>query len=93
VPEKRTKVAFPGAPGGMADGSEVSISESTERWSEIHLEDGSVLRVKPNVLAAVRVDSQFDQDGNPVYALKTGLTMTVASAPEHLRKGGKGRVQ
>lgn len=94
MPEKRTKVPFPMAPGGMAEGSEVPVVQSTERWSEVTLEDGSVIRVKPNVISAIRIDGMFDQDGNPAYALKATQTMMVASSPEHLRKGAeKGKIQ
>ena len=85
--EKRTKVKLP---TGEVDGSEVPIKEATERWSDITLEDGTVLRVKPNVLAAIRVDNQYDQEGNPIYALKTSQAMTITSVPSHLRKGGTG---
>jgi len=77
----------------MASAYEVPIVESTERWTEVKLEDGSILRVKPTVMAAARIEGQFDQDGNPMYALRTTQTMMVSSTPEHLRKGGKGRVQ
>lgn len=81
------KVQVPMPPDGrMVDGVEVSIAESTERWSDVKLEDGSVLRVKSSILSAVRVLDQFDQDGNPMYALKANLAMVVAEAPEHLKK-------
>jgi hypothetical protein len=91
--EKRVKIPFPdqNAPGGvtMIDGSEVPITESTERWTELRLEDGTVLRVKPNVMSAVRIDGRYDQDGNPMYAVKGAQTMMIVSAPEHLRKDAK----
>ena len=74
----------------MVDGSEVPIIESTERWTELRLEDGTILRVKPNVLSAVRIDDNYDQDGNPLYAIKGSQTMTIVSTPEHLRKSNKG---
>jgi hypothetical protein len=74
--EKKIKLPFPdpNAPGGMAmvDGSEVTVTESTERWTELRPEDGTVMRVKPNVIAAVRIADRYDQDGNPLYAIKGG---------------------
>ena len=92
--EKRVKIPFPDPtkPGviTMVDGSEVPITESTERWTELRLEDGTVLRVKPNVLSAVRLDDRYDQDGNPLYAVKGSQTMTIVSTPERLRKGNQG---
>ena len=85
--EKKVKVQIPGQPGPV-DAVEVSVAESTERWTEVQLEDGSVVRLKPVVVGAIRVEGQYDQDGNPVYSLKVNQIMVVASAPEHLRKGG-----
>ena len=87
MPEKKTKIQ---TPGGLVDAFEVAVSESTERWTEVRLEDGSVLRLKPVVIGAARVDGQFDPEGNPVYTIKVNQIMTVASAPDHLRKGGSG---
>lgn len=83
-PEKRIKASIPSL--GLVDGFEVPVMESTERWTEIKLEDGSVLRVKPLVIGAIRVEGKFDNDGNPVYSLKMNQIVTVASAPEHLKK-------
>lgn len=87
MPEKRIKIPFPTPQSPPADGHEVPITQSTERWSEVTLEDGTVLRVKPNVISAIRIDNQWDQDGNPVYLMKSSQIMSVASAPPSLRKG------
>lgn len=86
MPER--KIKFQQQPGGpMIDGVEVPIQESTERWTELTLEDGAVLRVKPMVVSAIRIDGQWDQEGNPVYALKGGPAVsTIASVPDHLKK-------
>jgi hypothetical protein len=73
--------------GRMVDGFEVPVLESTERWTEIKLEDGSVLRLKPSVISAIRIPGQYDPEGNPMYALKATNTMMVADAPEHLKRG------
>ena len=88
MPEKKTKIDVPGL--GLVDAVPVSVSESTERWTEVRLDDGSVLRVKPVILGALRIDGRYDQEGNPMYALKANQVMTVLSAPDHLRKGGSG---
>lgn len=82
--EKRTTIRLP---TGEFSGVEIPVKESTERWSEVSLEDGTVLRVKPTVLAAIRVDGQYDPEGNPLYALKSTQTMVVASILPHLKKG------
>ena len=86
MPERKFKFDVPGH--GLVDAVEVPVSESTERWSEIKLDDGTILRLKPVVLAAMRLEGQYDPEGNPMYSLKVNQIMTVGSAPEHLRKGG-----
>jgi hypothetical protein len=88
MPERKIKIPFPTQTSPQVDAYEVQVSESTEKWSEITLEDGTVLRVKPNTLAAIRIEGQYDPEGNPVYALKSNLTAIVSSAPPHLRRGG-----
>jgi hypothetical protein len=90
VPERRVKVPFPTPDSPLLDGFEVDITESTERWSEIHLGDGSILRLKPSVVSATRIEGQYDQDGNPLYMIKAAQMMSVASAPEQLRRPPKG---
>lgn len=89
MPETKRKINLP---HGTFDGIDVPIKESTERWSEITLADGTILRIKPNVIWVTRIDGQYDPEGNPFYALNSGQTMTVVNVAAHLRKpsgGGK----
>lgn len=81
------KVKIPTPDGKTVEGFEVPVLESTERWTEVKLTDGSVLRVKPSILSAVRIPGQFDPEGNPMYALKAINTMVIAEAPDHLKRG------
>jgi hypothetical protein len=69
----------------MVDAVEVEIEVSTERWTEVTLKDGSLIRIKPVILSVLRIDGQYDQEGNPVYQVKANQVMT-ASAPDHLKK-------
>ena len=87
MPEKKTKVQLPS--GEVADAVDVAITESTERWTDIHLSDGTVIRTKPIILGVVRIEGQYDQEGNPLYQVKANQIMT-AESPEHLRKGAAG---
>ena len=82
--ERNAKIPMPD--GKLVDGVEVPVLESTERWSEVKLEDGSVLRVKPSILSAVRIPGQYDPEGNPMYALKATNVMMIAEAPAHLKR-------
>ena len=45
--EKRVKVPFPTPISPPMDGSEVAVSVSTEKWSEVTLEDGTVCASSP----------------------------------------------
>ncbi len=72
--------------GEIVRGLEVPVEESNERWSEIKLEDGTVIRVKLNVISAVRVPGQFDQAGIPMYVMNMTPTIAILSVPENLRK-------
>ena len=68
------------------DGVEVPVVESTERWSEIKLEDGSVIRIKPSILSAIRIPGDWDPEGNPMYVLKANNAMMIAEASEKLKR-------
>ena len=80
----RTKVQIP--TGENVSGTLVSIDESVERYSEIKLSDGSVLRVKVNVVEVIRLDDRHDDNGNPVYAIKSSNHILVSSAPSELKR-------
>jgi hypothetical protein len=84
--ERKVKIPMP-PDGRIVEGFEVPVLESTERWTEVKLEDGTVLRLKPTVVSAIRVPGQYDQEGNPMYALKAANAMMVAEAPDHLKRG------
>ena len=90
MPERKIKTPWPLPAGPLVDAADVPVKESTERWSEITLEDGSVLRLKPSIVQAIRIEGQYDPEGNPTYILKASQLMVIASAPAHLRKGGTG---
>jgi hypothetical protein len=70
----------------MGEGVEVQVDESTERWSEFTLQDGTVMRVKVTVTSAVRVKDQYDAVGNPLYMVNFAPVTTLVSVPEALRK-------
>jgi hypothetical protein len=90
--EQRVKMPFPTPSSPLRDGFEIGVKESTERWSEVTLEDGSVLRLKPSVMSAVRIVGEYDPEGNPMYAVKAAQILLIASSPEGLRKPKSGKV-
>ena len=72
------------------DAWDVPIEETTERWTEIKLEDGAVLRLKTVVGAVFRMDDKTDADGNPVYAIKSTNALVTVNGPEPKTNGRKG---
>jgi hypothetical protein len=80
------KITVPLPSGTTATGTEVAVTESTERWSEFTLADGSVLRAKLTMASAVRIDGQFDPEGNPLYAAKGQPITAVVSVPQELKQ-------
>ncbi len=84
--ERPVKAPSPEGKGGFVDAFDVPILESSERWSEFTLEDGTVFRVKLSLASALRIPGQWDEEGNPMYALKTQPSMVLVSTPERLQK-------
>jgi len=82
--ENKIKVQLPD--GSYKNGMEISIDESLERWSEIKLSDGTILRVKQTVVQIIRIDGEFDQEGNPSYVVKSTPTIAIASVDPKLKK-------
>lgn len=83
---KKVTVPLPG--GQTAEGIEVQALKSNEPWAEFTLDDGTVLKLKTLLVSAVRLDGQYDPDGNPVYVLKTTPAISISSVPEKLKKKG-----
>ncbi len=83
MPDTRRKIP---TPQGVLEGVDVPIKEATEKWSEVMLSDGAILRIKPNVLSVTRIDGKFDNDGNPLYVLQSNQMMTVTNVPAHAKR-------
>ena len=58
----------------------VLVRESTERFSEVTLEDGTVLQVKAVVLDAHRLPDIQGPEGGPVYNVRTQTVALVKRA-------------
>lgn len=63
----------------------VDVNQSGEKWNEYLLEDGTVLKMKLVLKKVFRVDSEFDEEGNPVYVMQS-TNVTSISAPGDLKK-------
>ena len=60
--------------------TEVEVVEARGAWSEYRLADGTVLRVKPVMIAITRVEGAETTNGEPVYNMKSTLITDVRGA-------------
>jgi hypothetical protein len=81
-----TKVPISLPDGSKLNGTEVGVDESTERWTDLALNDGTKLRVKQAILQVIRLDGQYDPEGNPLYVIKGMPMMFLVSAPNNLKR-------
>lgn len=58
---------------------------SDEPWTEVRLEDGTVVRVRLVVKDVSRMVDEFDSQGNPMYYLESQQVFFV-NAPEELKR-------
>jgi hypothetical protein len=88
--EKRIKVAFPLPDSTLKDAHDVQVKESTERWTEVVLEDETVVRVKMSIVGAARIENEYDAQGNPAYSLQMSPQVHIVSTAEKFKKPVKG---
>lgn len=86
MPGVRRKVTI--GPGGPSKDAElVDVQQSSEQWNQYLLGDGSVIRLKAVVTEVWRVLEEYDQEGNPMYVVRSRNIVTV-TAPDELRRPG-----
>ena len=83
MPERKRVVKGPDGKDTMA--TELSFNPTLENWSEVMVEDGSVIRLKLVVTAVMRYEGHYDAEGNPVYRIGSQNIMAVSS-PDELRQ-------
>ena len=72
--------------GRSVEGIVIAVEESTERFSDVKLADGTVLKTKLIAIDAVRMVDVWDPEGNPVYSLKTSNIVAVSESPQELKR-------
>lgn len=71
--------------GEEVDATEVEFQTRREDWNEYQLMDGSSIKMKLVVSRMFRIDGQYDNEGNPVYQIKSTNVAAVTS-PDVLKK-------
>jgi hypothetical protein len=74
--------------GRQVQATPVDVNQSSERWNEYFLEDGTVLKMKLVLKKVFKVEGEFDEEGNPVYVMQS-TNVTSVSAPGDTKKPDK----
>lgn len=82
MPQDKVKINYGGR---QVEATPVEASQSSEKWNEYLLEDGTVLKMKLVLKKVLKVEGQYDAEGNPVYVMQS-TNVTTVTAPSHLRK-------
>ena len=64
------------------EGVNVDVISSNEPWNELILADGAKMRVKTVIVSVTRIDSQRDQEGNPLYFIKSQPVLGILKGPD-----------
>lgn len=73
--------------GKLVDAIELDFQTKKEEWNEYEVADGTTIRVKLVTSNIVRVQNRYDNEGNPIYLVKSSNVVGV-SVPERLKKEG-----
>lgn len=65
---------------------EMEFKAINENWNEYELEDGSRIKIKLVCGKIIKIENEYDDDGNPVYRLLSTNVLTVTSPSEIRRK-------
>ncbi|MBI3317349.1 MAG: hypothetical protein HYZ85_05025 [Candidatus Omnitrophica bacterium] len=71
--------------GRDAEAVLVEVNQASEKWNEYFLDDGSTIKMKLILKKVLKVENEFDGEGNPVYVMQS-TNVTSVSAPQQLRK-------
>jgi len=64
--------------------TEVEFQTRKEDWNEYQLVDGTVIKMKLVVSEILRIEGEYDNEGNPVYRIKSANVPMVKS-PDSLK--------
>ena len=70
----------------VVEATPININQSNEYFNQYVLEDGTLIKMKLVATKAFRIDGRYDQEGNPVYFIRSTNVMS-ADASAHLKKG------
>ena len=63
----------------------MEFTKSDEKWNVYELDDGTQIRMRATAVEAWRVVNAYDNEGNPVYVIKS-QNITSVNSPENLKR-------
>jgi hypothetical protein len=67
-------------------GASLGFDAKAENWQQYQLDDGSVLKIKLVLLDVIKLDGEFNDNGDPVYQFAAQQIVTVVVPDELKRK-------
>ena len=80
------KRKIPTPDGRHVDATVMTFRSAGEHWNEYLVDDGTVIKIKLVATEILRLDSEYDPAGNPIYVVQSQNVLSV-SAPENLMRG------
>ncbi len=81
--DKKVKISLPD--GREVEATPVNVTQTTEFWNQYMLDDGATIKIKLVASKVFRVDTVYDQEGNPLYIVKSTNILT-SECPENLKR-------
>ncbi len=85
--ERRTRVNWQGK---EVDAVELPFQAAGEHWNEYLVNDGSVIKLKTITTQVFRLEGHYDNDGNPIYLIKSTNILAVSAHEKLKRKDAEG---
>ena len=82
MPEEKMTINFGGR---QVEATPIDVNQSSEKWNDYLLEDGTVLKMKLILKKVMRVDNEYDAEGNPIYVMQSTNVSTI-TAPKDLKR-------
>jgi predicted RNA-binding protein with PUA domain len=72
-------------------GEIIDFDVEKENWNVYKLEDGSKLKMRSVVAQIIRIENEYNPQGDPIY-LVNSQNIVSADVPDHLKKKPPGKV-
>lgn len=82
MPARKVRVQYQGR---EVEGEKVPVESMREEWNQYFLADGTVVRARLIVQEVIRLNGEYNSEGDPVYIVKsTNLVST--DVPDSLKR-------